>query len=61
MLLDQPFSFRFRLDDNVLTIKDVRFGLPKQAAQQPAGQYDEALILMGRWKKKTDSGRDSTR
>ena len=33
MLLDQPFSFRFRLDDNVLTIKDVRFGLPKQAAR----------------------------
>jgi RNA polymerase sigma factor (sigma-70 family) len=57
LLNDQPFSLRYRLDDNVLTIKDVKFGDP----QKDKGKDDYSLFLLGRWKKKTDSGRDAAR
>ena len=53
LLDDQPFSLRYRLDDNVLTIKDVRFGDPKEKGD------NEIALLLGRWKKKADSGRDA--
>jgi hypothetical protein len=37
---DQLFSFRFRVDGDTLTVKDVRFpGLPKDAAQELADTF----------------------
>ena len=58
-LNDQPFSLRYRLDDNVLTIKAVKFGDIKETNAQD--KDNQSLFLLGRWKKKTESARDTAR
>ncbi len=56
--LDHPFSLRYRVDGNVLTVKSVNLGT--ESARNGRKPDDEALLLLGRWKKKTDdAGRDS--
>ena len=57
LLNDMPFSFRYRLDGDALTIKDVKFGDPNKPENE-----DTTAVLLGRWKKKADAhdatGRD---
>jgi hypothetical protein len=56
-LIDYPFSFRYRLDGNVLVVKDVKVGglAPATVAK------GEVALLQGRWTKKVDTGRDAER
>jgi RNA polymerase sigma factor (sigma-70 family) len=54
MLNDAPFSLRYRLDDNVLTIKELKFGDPEKTN----GKNGYGVFMLGRWKKKADAGRD---
>jgi RNA polymerase sigma factor (sigma-70 family) len=49
-LLDHPFSMRYRVDGNVLTVKGVIFGGYDSA--NPTNKIDDELaVLRGRWKK----------
>ena len=58
--LDSPFSFRYRVDGDVLTVKDVKCcnsaSKDKDVAKDVAPE-----ILLGRWKKKTETGHDTPR
>ena len=54
--LDSPFSFHFRVDGDVLTLKDVKFGDPPTN-----GKDYEPAILQGRWKKKSETSHDTPR
>jgi RNA polymerase sigma factor (sigma-70 family) len=53
-LVDCPFSFRYRVDGNVMVVKDPKFG---GIAAANKGKDDLAL-MQGRWKKKTEANRD---
>jgi RNA polymerase sigma factor (sigma-70 family) len=50
---DQPFSFRYRLDGNTLTLKDVKLGI----AVKPE-ELKEFRVILGRYKKKTRAARE---
>jgi RNA polymerase sigma factor (sigma-70 family) len=51
--LEQPFSFRYRVDDDVLIIKDIKFA---GMDLEDKGKKDEVLlILQGRYKRKPAS------
>jgi RNA polymerase sigma factor (sigma-70 family) len=53
--VDQPFSVRVRIDDNVLTVKDLKFmGGPKDKGDK------DILLLQGRYKRKS-AGREDGR
>jgi RNA polymerase sigma factor (sigma-70 family) len=51
--MDHTFSLRFRVDGDVLTIKDIKFGLEKG---EDLGE--EISLLIGRYTKKKDGDRD---
>jgi RNA polymerase sigma factor (sigma-70 family) len=51
--VDQPFSVRFRVDGNVLTIKDVK------CAGIEGNDTKELQIIVGRYKRKTAAGREA--
>jgi len=46
-LIDCPFSFRYRVDDNVLVVKDLKFG----GIDVHNKGMDDLVLLQGRWKK----------
>lgn len=58
-LPDQPFSFRYRVDGNVLTVKVLYLGLEFEKGDK--AQADGTIMLLGRWKKKTEPGREAAR
>ena len=53
LLVDQPFSLRFRVDDDALTIKDVKFGGIGLKDRGRNDDLGELALLMGRYKKMT--------
>jgi hypothetical protein len=57
-LIDHPFSIRYRVDDNVLTIKDVNFGGLVGLADGERGENKSTemkWVVVGRYKKKTST------
>jgi RNA polymerase sigma factor (sigma-70 family) len=54
---DCPFSFRYRVDGNVLSVRDPKFGGIDAATKDNGLQ----VLLQGRWKKKTETSRDAAR
>ena len=54
-LVDYPFSFRYRVDGNVLLVKDLKYG-----GIQPAADKSDLAALQGRWKK-IETGRNLAR
>jgi hypothetical protein len=54
-LVDHPFSVRYRVDENALTVKDVKFGPPRINENDNAGKEWQNLMLLfrGRYKKGT--------
>jgi RNA polymerase sigma factor (sigma-70 family) len=53
-ILDQPFSVRYRLDGNSLTIRDIKVG------GVPDNEREALQILAGRYKKKVPAAKDDT-
>jgi hypothetical protein len=53
-ILDQPFSVRYRLDGNSLTIRDIKVG------GVPDNEREGLQILAGRYKKKVPAAKDDT-
>jgi RNA polymerase sigma factor (sigma-70 family) len=51
--LEQPFSFRYRVDDDVLVIKDIKFA--GMDLEDKGNKDDVLLILQGRYKRKPAS------
>ena len=49
---DQPYCFRFRLDGDVLSIRDVKYMTGKKDGD------DVAVLLMGRYKRKVAPGKE---
>jgi RNA polymerase sigma factor (sigma-70 family) len=58
LLVDQPFSLRLRLDDNVLTIKDLKF--MNSLNNNNDEIQDIRPLLLGRNKKKAAAGKETT-
>jgi hypothetical protein len=57
-LIDHPFSIRYRVDDNVLTIKDVNVGGLVGLADGDRGESKSTemkAMVLGRYKKKTST------
>jgi hypothetical protein len=55
-MIDQPFSLHYRLDDQVLTIKDVKFGsFNFKGEKDELGEYK--MLFAGRYKYQGDSPR----
>jgi len=55
LLADYAFSVRYRVDGDVLTIKDFKFGLP----DDNKNSQKETALFMGRYKKKDGRDRDT--
>jgi RNA polymerase sigma factor (sigma-70 family) len=51
-VLDQPFAFRYRVEADALTIRDIRLGGVKDS------DLDEVQLLAGRYKKKATAAKD---
>jgi hypothetical protein len=51
LLLDQPFSLRFRVDDDVLTVKDIRFN-PKSDGKGGDSLGNAMSMGVGRYSRK---------
>jgi hypothetical protein len=50
---DQPFSLRYRLDGNTLTLKDLKLGICTKE-----GDMKDVRSILGRYKKKTPPARE---
>ena len=50
---DQPFSLRYRLDGNTLTLKDLKLGIGTKE-----NEMKEIRIILGRYKKKAPAARE---
>jgi hypothetical protein len=56
MLLDHPFSFRFRLDEGTLTIKDLKF----MSSFDKDEFKDIRPYILGRYKKKASTSKEAS-
>ncbi len=56
--IDQPFSLRFRVDDGVLTVKDLKFGgIGLRNAETRDREYEILAVMVGRYSQGTPPGR----
>jgi hypothetical protein len=53
--IDQPFAIRYRVDDNVLTIRDIKC----MTSPKENGGKDELMILLGRYKRKQGGDKEA--
>jgi RNA polymerase sigma factor (sigma-70 family) len=55
LAVDQPFAVRYRVDDNVLTIRDVKF----MTGAKDADGLKELAVLLGRYKRKQGGDKEA--